>query len=141
MSEEFTRAGLLSRTVAKLLDFILIAAAAEIVPKAGFYAGLTYLLIGDGLFDGRSLGKKLVGIRIVSAETHEPCSFRDSILRNSILGVGYLLSKILWFGWIFILIVAAFEFIILLGSRDKMRIGDEIAKTIVIDSPRTRQEE
>jgi uncharacterized RDD family membrane protein YckC len=61
--------------------------------------------------------------------------------RNSILGVGYLLSKILWFGWIFILIVAAFEFIILLGSRDKMRIGDEIAKTIVIDSPRTRQEE
>ena len=47
------RAGLLVRTVARILDFILIAAVAEIVPKAGFFAGLAYLLIGDGLFNGR----------------------------------------------------------------------------------------
>ena len=67
MSEEFKRAGLLLRTVAKILDFIIIAAAAEVLPKAGFYAGLAYLLIGDGLFDGRSLGKKIVGLRVVSA--------------------------------------------------------------------------
>ena len=102
---------MLVRTVAKILDFIVIAAAAEILPKAGFYAGMVYLLIGDGLFDGRSLGKKLVGLRVVSAVTLRPCTFRDSILRNSILGVGYLFSKVLWFGWIFIMLVAAFEFI------------------------------
>ena len=46
MSEESTRAGLLVRTVAKILDFIIIAAAVEIVPRAGYFAGLTYLLIG-----------------------------------------------------------------------------------------------
>jgi uncharacterized RDD family membrane protein YckC len=141
MSGEFKRAGLLVRTVAKILDFIIIAAAAEVVPKAGFFAGLAYLLIGDGLFDGRSLGKKLMGLKVVSADTYTQCSFRDSILRNSTLGIGYILYKILWFGWIFIVIVSVFEFIILLGSKNEMRLGDEIARTIVIESPQIKQEE
>lgn len=140
MSEEFKRAGLLLRTVAKILDFIIIAAAVEMVPKAGFFAGLAYLLIGDGLFDGKSLGKKLIGLRVVSVDTNTPCTFRDSILRNSTLGIGFLFYKIIWVGWIFIVIVSAFEFIILLGSRKGMRIGDEIAKTVVIEGPRIKQE-
>jgi uncharacterized RDD family membrane protein YckC len=140
MSEEFKRAGLLLRTVAKILDFIIIAAAVEIVPKAGFFAGLAYLLLGDGLFDGRSLGKKLIGLRVVSAETYKPCTFRDSILRNSTFGVGFIFYKILWFGWIFVMVVSIFEFIILLGSKEKMRVGDEIAKTVVVDSPQIKQE-
>lgn len=131
---------MLVRTVAKILDFIIIAAAAEMVPKAGFFGGLAYLLIADGLFDGRSLGKKLVGLRVVSADTLKPCTFKDSILRNGIFGGAYLVTKILWFGWIFVLTAAALEFIILLGSKDKMRIGDEIAKTIVIDSSQIKQE-
>jgi len=140
MSEEFKRAGLLLRTVAKILDFIIIAAAVEIVPKAGFFAGLVYLLIGDGLFDGRSLGKKLIGLRVVSVDTNTPCTFRDSILRNSILGIGLIFYKIPWFGWILTAVIAVLEFIILLGSRDGMRFGDEIAKTAVIEGPRIKQE-
>jgi len=132
MSWEFKRAGLLLRAIAKTLDFIIIAAVGEVIPKAGFFAGLAYLLIGDGLFDGRSLGKKLIGLRVVSADTNEPCSFRGSILRNSIFGIGYLLYKIPWLGWIFIVIGIVFEFIILLGSKDGMRLGDEIAKTRVV---------
>jgi uncharacterized RDD family membrane protein YckC len=140
MSEEFKRAGLLLRTVAKILDFIIIAAAVEVIPKAGFFAGIAYLLIGDGFFDGRSLGKKLIGLKVVSADTNTPCTFRDSILRNSIFGLGFLFYKMLWFGWIFIVLISIFEFIILLGSRDGMRFGDEIAKTIVIENPQIKQE-
>ncbi|MFZ3137117.1 MAG: RDD family protein [Thermodesulfovibrionales bacterium] len=140
MSEEFKRAGLLLRTVAKLLDLIIIAAAVEILPKAGFFAGLAYILIGDGLFDGRSLGKRVIGLKVVSAESYKPCTFRDSILRNSILGIGFLFYKMLWFGWIFFIIIAVFEYLILLGSKDSMRLGDEIAKTIVVDHPEIKQE-
>jgi uncharacterized RDD family membrane protein YckC len=135
MSEELKRAGLFIRAVAKILDFIIIAAAAELVPKAGFFAGLAYLLIGDGFFDGRSVGKKLIGLKVVSAGTYAPCTFRDSVLRNSTLGLGYFLFNVLWFGWFFILLVLVLEFIVLLGSSNGMRIGDEIAKTLVIDSP------
>ncbi|MDI6890091.1 MAG: RDD family protein [Thermodesulfovibrionales bacterium] len=132
MSEEFKKAGLLLRAIAKILDFIIIAAAIEVIPKAGFFAGLAYLLIGDSLFDGRSLGKKLIGLRVVSADLNTPCTLRDSILRNSTLGIGFLFYKIPWIGWIFIVIVSTVEFIILLGSRDGMRLGDEIAKTKVV---------
>jgi uncharacterized RDD family membrane protein YckC len=140
MSEENKKAGLLLRTVSKVLDLIIIAAVAELLPKVGFYAGLIYLLIGDGLFDGRSFGKKLIGLKVISAVTHKPCDFKDSILRNAIFGAGYLLYKFLWFGWIFIALVSVFEFIILLGSKQQMRLGDEFAKTIVINSTRITQE-
>ena len=141
MSEEFQRAGLLVRTVAKILDFIIITAAVEILPKAGFLAGLAYLLICDGLFSGQSLGKKLIGLKVISLDTKKPCTLRESILRNSPLAVGYLFYKILWIGWIFVAITAAFEFIMLLGSKNKMRLGDELAKTVVIESPQQMQQE
>jgi uncharacterized RDD family membrane protein YckC len=137
MSEDVKKAALLLRAIAKVLDFIIIAAAGEVIPKAGFYAGIVYLLIGDGLFNGRSLGKKLMGLRVISADTDRPCSFKDSILRNSVFGIGYLLYKIpllgSWLGLISIVIVTGFESIILLGSKDAMRLGDEIAKTRVVE--------
>jgi uncharacterized RDD family membrane protein YckC len=140
MSEEFKKAGLLLRTVAKLLDLIIITAAVEILPKAGFFAGLAYILIGDGLFDGRSFGKRVIGLKVVSAESYKSCTFRDSILRNSTFGIGFIFYKMLWFGWIFFIIIVAFEYLILLGSKDGMRLGDEIAKTLVVDNPEIKQE-
>ena len=132
MSGDLKGASLFLRAIAKSLDLIIIAAAAEVIPKAGFFAGLAYLLIGDGLFDGRSFGKKIIGLRVVSKNTDKPCTFRDSILRNSMLGLGYLFYKLPWFGWIFVVIVIGLEFVVLLGSKDGMRLGDEIAKTRVI---------
>ncbi len=134
MSEEQKRAGLLLRTAAKIVDFILIAAVIEIIPRAGFYAGLMYLLLGDGFFDGRSVGKKLLRLKVLSAETGGPCSFKDSILRNSTFGVGYALWIVPFIGWIFIVIVSVIEFLLVLGSKDGMRLGDEIAKTVVIET-------
>lgn len=131
MSEEQRSAGLILRTAAKIIDFILIAAVIEIIPRAGYFAGLAYLLLGDGLFDGRSIGKKLLKIRVISTATNGPCTFRDSILRNCTLAGGYILWIIPWIGWIFIVLVSALEFILILGSRDGMRLGDEIAGTLV----------
>lgn len=134
MSEEPRRAGLLLRTAAKTIDFILIAAAMELIPRAGYFAGFAYLLLGDGLFDGRSIGKKLIKLRVISAKTGGACSFRDSILRNSTLGIGYALLSIPWIGWVFPALAAGLEFILLLGSKEGMRLGDEIPGTTVIEN-------
>lgn len=134
MSEEQRRAGLLLRTAAKIIDFILIAAVMEIIPRAGFFAGLMYLLLGDGLFDGRSIGKKLLKLKVVEAGNASPCTFKDSILRNSTLGLGFILGAIPLIGWVFILVAAAVEFILTLGSSDGMRLGDEIAGTTVVET-------
>lgn len=134
MSEEPRRAGLLLRAAAKILDLILIAAVIEVIPRAGFFAGLAYLLLGDGLFDGRSLGKKLIRLKVVSGDALQPCTFRDSLLRNSTLGLGYFLWLIPWIGWIAFPVIAAVEFILILGNKESRRLGDEIAGTTVIES-------
>jgi hypothetical protein len=133
MLEEQKRAGLLLRGIAKAIDFIIVAAAAEIIPRAGFFAGLAYLSISDSLFGGRSIGKQLIGLSVVSITENRACSVRDSILRNLILCIGVILWRVPIIGWIFMVLIVGFEFIMLLGSKERMRLGDEIAKTIVIE--------
>ena len=140
MSDGLKKASLLLRVFAKALDFILIALVTEMVPKAGFYAGLSYLLISDGLFDGRSIGKRLMGLGVVSTVTGTPCSMKQSILRNAPLGAGLLLYRVPLIGWIFIVIISSVEFLILLGSKEGMRLGDELAKTLVIEETPLKNE-
>lgn len=132
-------AGLLLRVVSKSIDFILILAATEALPKAGWFAGLIYLLIGDGLFEGSSLGKKLTGLRVLTTEGAR-CTIKDSIMRNSTLAVGLVLWKIPVVGWLFLAAVVALEFIILLGSKEGTRLGDEIAKTVVVETAAAKGE-
>lgn len=134
--KEETTAGVLLRVVAKSIDLIIIAAMAELLPRAGYLAGIGYLLIGDAFFKGRSIGKKLVGLAVVSKATGLPCSVRESILRNMILALGVLLFKIPFAGWILGPAAFALEGIILVGSKEGTRLGDEIAKTSVVEVER-----
>ena len=132
MLEEPKRASLLLRSVAKTIDLIIVAAAAEMIPRAGFFAGLAYLLISDGLFNGKSLGKQLAGLKVVSIASNKACTVKESILRNLMLCIGAALWRIPLIGWVITLLIIAFEFVMLLGSKEGMRLGDEIAKTTVI---------
>jgi uncharacterized RDD family membrane protein YckC len=136
---ELKRAGLLLRGVSKSIDFILILAAAEALPLAGWLGGLIYLLISDGLMRGQSLGKKLTGLRVMNA-TGAPCSVRDSIVRNSTLAAGLLLWRIPLVGWLLLGAVVLLEFIILIGSKEGSRLGDELAKTSVVEIAEIKEE-
>jgi len=146
-SKETGKAGFLNRIIARTIDFIIVAALYEVIPKVGFFAGLTYLLIADGLFEGRSVGKKLIGLRVIiynNADKVTACSFKESIYRNFPFAVGFMVFGIFnimpLIGWIFSFIAAAvvvlFESLILLGSEKGMRLGDELAKTHVIEEKR-----
>lgn len=129
----YAKANLLNRFIAKFIDLLIVGALLKLLPQIGFLAGLTYLLIGDGLFDGRSLGKKIIGLKVILIEKDKGCSFRESIIRNLPLGMGYFLFSIPWIGLIFSLIIFAFEGLLVIGSEEGARIGDEIAKTQVVD--------
>ncbi|MCL4457457.1 MAG: RDD family protein [Nitrospirae bacterium] len=133
MPEDSVKASLLLRVIAKLLDFIVIAAAAETIPRVGYFAGIVYLLIGDGLFNGSSLGKKLVRLRVVSLSTGNASTFRDSIVRNAAFAVALLLYKVPIAGWFFAAVILALEFLLMLGNKDGMRLGDDLANTKVIE--------
>ncbi|MBI4848008.1 MAG: RDD family protein [Nitrospirae bacterium] len=145
--KESGKAGLLNRIIARTIDFIIVAALYVAIPKVGFFAGLTYLLIADGLFDGRSAGKKLIGLRVIiyhNTDKVRACSFKESIIRNFPFGAGFMLVGILnvipLIGWIFSFIVIAvvvlFESLVLVGSEKGMRVGDELAKTHVVEEKR-----
>jgi len=140
-----TKAAILNRVIAKSIDFLIIAALLEIIPRAGYFIGLAYLLIGDGLFEGRSLGKRLIGPRVILCETGKACSFRESIIRNFIFAIGYIIFGILrvipligsFFSIIIMVIILSLESLIMLGNEKGMRLGDEIAMTQVVEEALT----
>jgi uncharacterized RDD family membrane protein YckC len=140
-TEGDAKAGILIRLIARIIDLIVVGALFEIVPKAGFFAAIAYLLIADGLFDGRSIGKKLVGLRVVLIGSGDICGYRESILRNFIFAIAFLLFVILReipiLGIVLSIaipvLILSVEGLILLGSENGMRFGDEIAKTRVIE--------
>ena len=41
-----------------------------------------YMLFADGLFNGQSVGKKIMGLYVVHYETEAPCGFGRSFVRN-----------------------------------------------------------
>ena len=133
MPGDTAKAGLLLRAIAKLVDFIIIALAIKAVPQVGYFAGLAYLLISDGLFDGRSLGKKIIRLRVISPETGSPGTFRDSMVRNSTFAFSLLLYKIPLLGWIFALLITVLELLLMLGNEEGMRLGDDLANTKVVE--------
>ncbi len=143
--KELMQVSFLNRAIAKTIDFIIVAALCAIIPKVGYLAGLIYLLIADGLFHGRSIGKKLTGLRVIlsstAADAITECGFKESIYRNSPFAIGYILYGILGviplIGWLFsfavLAVILVFECLVMLGSDEGMRLGDEIAKTRVIE--------
>ena len=139
--EAFVKAKILNRVIAKSIDFLILAALLEIIPTAGYFAGLAYLLVGDGLFEGRSVGKKLIGTRVVLCESGQACSFRESIIRNFIFAIGYVIYGILriipligpFFAIVIMVIILVLESLIMLGNDKGMRLGDELAQTHVVE--------
>lgn len=132
MSEELKRADTLLRVVARVLDILILAAAWELLPKAGFAAGIVYILIGDGLLEGRSIGKKIIGLQVISLTSKMPCSIRESIFRNLPLAIAFIALKVPYVGWIVAMAICAIELLLIVASSDGMRAGDMLANTSVV---------
>ena len=133
MPEDTGKASLLLRVLAKSVDFIVVAIAIKSIPQVGFFASLVYLLISDGLFDGRSLGKKIIRLRVISPSTGNAGSFRDSMVRNITFALPLFLYKIPLLGWIFVILILTLEFLLMLGNAEGMRLGDDLANTKVVE--------
>ena len=80
---------------------------------AGIFAVLYYVL-ADGLQNGQSWAKRLLGMAVVDARTGAPCSMGQSFVRN------FLLAMLGPIDWIFIF------------GGEKRRLGDLAAGTQVV---------
>lgn len=86
---------------------------------------LLYFLIKDGLGQGHSLGKRIVGLQVICLKNNIPCTKSKSCLRNLILLLLSIIALIPFMGWFV-------ELIAVIANKDGKRLGDMIAKTQVI---------
>lgn len=121
------------RVIAKSIDLMIFAFLWNILSNPGLLLGILYLLISDGVFKGKSIGKKLMRIRVINYETGKPGDFRDSVVRNILLATSLFLLKIPIIGWLLVLSVYVLEFLIIIGDNESKRLGDYLAKTAVIE--------
>ena len=127
---ELESASVLQRIVAQCIDLavalgIIILISAVPAPDGpiritlglvGLALGLGYRLLGDALFGGQALGKRLFGIRVVDAATRQPCTRGQCAIRVGVT---------------FIPLVPFIE-IILLAVDGQERWGDRVAHTYVL---------
>jgi uncharacterized RDD family membrane protein YckC len=126
------KASVLNRGIARAIDILFALLLARLPGYIGFLSGLLYVAIADGLMGGRSIGKRIIGLRVVlKKDPGRSADFRTSILRNSTIGLLYILSYIPYAGWALALVGLGIEGLLIVGSPEGMRLGDEIAQTIV----------
>ena len=132
----YPKAKVLNRGIAKLIDVFIVAAASQMIVPVGFLGGLAYILIADGFADGRSIGKRLIGLQTVLPDRREPAGFRESIIRNLPFAVAQVAYAVPYVGWLVSAAIMALEGILILGNEQGRRLGDEVAGTQVLDAGR-----
>ncbi len=124
------KADLTTRAVAGFIDLLIVIGLARLPDVIGFLSASGYILVRDGLFRAQSVGKKLIGIRIVPTDgPGTVASFRESLLRNATLASAFLLFHVPYAGWVLCPLVVGIEALTALGDDRGMRIGDLIART------------
>jgi uncharacterized RDD family membrane protein YckC len=124
-----------TRAVAGFVDLLVVIGLSRLPDVVGFLAATGYILVRDGLFAGRSLGKKLVGLRVAFADdASRPATFRESLIRNTTLAAAYLLFLVPYAGWVLGPAALAIEALVALGDERSMRVGDLLARTTVLSA-------
>ena len=129
------KADLTIRTVAGFIDLLIIIGLTRLPDVIGYLSASGYLLIRDGLFERQSVGKKLIGLRVIASDDPEfVVTFRESIIRNVPLVIAYTLFLIPYAGWVLGPAAFGIEYLTALGDERGMRIGDMLARTNVIQA-------
>ncbi len=133
------------RVLGRAVDLLIALAPVVLAPRGHPHAGellcAALLLFGDSLFGaGRSLGKRLAGLRVVVLATHRPAGMRESVLRNlpfalAVVPAAMGASRPIFAAALACLVVLEAYVALRPLTRDlgQRRIGDLLAGTQVID--------
>ncbi len=134
----YPKADLLHRAVGRFVDLVIAVLLGRLLPEVGSAVAIAYLLLGDGLLEGQSLGKKLAGLRVMNLKTRRPAGYRESALRNFPFALVAFFYVIPIIGWLLFplggLFIFAFEAYMTVTDRHGFRIGDVFADTQVVDA-------
>ena len=116
-----TRRILPRRIGAWLVDVALVCAVGKAAGWPGWVAGWFYWILRDGCFEGQSLGKRLLRLKVVSLPSQQPCTFTQSIRRN-----------LLWVLPVTDVVMSANSTYAVLTGKSGHHWGDRLASTQVI---------
>lgn len=132
-----------SRILAKLIDIFVVLLLILPFYPLGVLMGLIYLALSDSLQHGQSVGKKTFGFRVVDVESGDPCSIRQSVIRNLPFLIPVFFSIFPFWGWILTFLVGIplgiLELYFILTLDTGHRIGDVMADTTVIASDPSKE--
>ncbi|HWV37032.1 MAG TPA: RDD family protein [Vulgatibacter sp.] len=128
----YPKAEIVPRVLAKVADLLVASAFWFFVPGVGVILALAYLLACDGLPNGQSPGKRLLGIKAMHLPTRRSCAVSHSVVRNLPIALAMLLAANP-FLLVASLPILAFELYLVITDPRGARIGDVFADTQVID--------
>jgi len=144
MLAHLTKPIVLNRLIGKAIDLILVlflASAPQFHPAfypAAPMAAFLYILVCDGLKGGRSLGKRVVGLRVINTTTGKPATFKDSVVRNSTVAIPVLFFMVPIVGWLLWFLIGipilAIEIYLMTRLEQHARLGDTMADTQVSEA-------
>ena len=70
------------RIAAWLIDLLIVLGVSVLFNVFAWVAGTGYLLFRDGLFEGQSVGKRLMGLKVVAGTDRAQATFLNSLVRN-----------------------------------------------------------
>ena len=137
------KVSVLNRVAAKLIDLGLMVLVVGLIPyPVGPLLGFLYSLLADGMhfgpFDGQSIGKKLMGLKVIRREQEvQRANYKESALRNAPVGVATFFAIIPVWGWLILLLIGfplmLMEIYLMLSVDTGHRLGDVMGHTEVID--------
>ena len=131
------KASVVHRVIAKFIDLFFIFILAGVLPyPAGPLMGFFYSLFGDGM-KGRSLGKHIMRLKVVQVKSRRAATYRDSLLRNSPIGIATFFGIIPIWGWLILALIGlplmAIEVYLMATVPMGHRLGDVMSDTEVIE--------
>lgn len=114
-----------------------------------------YLLVRDYLFEGRGVGKNLVGLQVVDSRFRRPATLTQSVMRNVswlapfiVLAIAQDLALVIPYAWlnqvtleavhilgaVYCMIMFPLEAYRTYYRIDGLRLGDELAGTLVVEA-------
>ena len=70
------------RIFAWLIDFLIALGIGVLFGAVGWAASTAYWLLRDGCFEGQSIGKRLMGLKVIVGQDRTRCTLRVSAIRN-----------------------------------------------------------
>ena len=137
------KAKVLKRVIAKIVDIFIFVAIAAILPyPLGPLLGFFYTLCGDGIqsggFQGQSIGKRIMGLRVIRLADGKTATMKDSAYRNAPVGVATFFALIPIWGWLILGLIGiplmVMEIYLMLTVATSHRLGDVMADTEVIET-------